>query len=424
MSFLNVVEIESAVVGLASAYPDLCRLITLPYWTSEGRQSHALKIGTSDCPRSAVLIISGTHAREWGGPDIVIDFAADLLEACSLGTGLAYGGTSFSASQIAAIVRRIDVIVFPDINPDGRNYSQTVYSMWRKNRNPASSGGVPSRVGIDVNRNYDFLWNFPTAFAPGAVAAGTLASNDPGSDLFHGTGPFSEAESRNVRWLFAQYPRIAWFVDIHSYGGDILHPWGDDANQLGTPSMNFTNPAYNGQRGIAGDAYGEYIGAGDLGSLQSAGNAMRGAIAGVRGQSYDVAQSFFLPGWTTYPTSGASDDWAFSRHYADPGLRKVFGYTIEFNNTWTFFPPWSEMQNIILDVDAALVRLCVNAVPRFPWVIFIWCWWKDLWEAIWKRLWPKDLWGPYGPWSWLKQTVLRVVGPILGLFQPPREGPG
>ena len=424
MSFLNVVEIESAVIALARTYPDLCRLITLPHLTVEGRQSHALKIGRSDCPRSTVLIISGTHAREWGGPDIVIDFAADLLEAYSLGTGLAYGGTSFSASQVGAIVNGIDVIAFPDINPDGRHHSQTVYPMWRKNRNPASSGGVPTRIGIDINRNYDFLWDFPTTFAPAAVSAGTLASNDPGSDLFHGTAAFSEAESRNVRWLFEQYPRIAWFVDVHSYGGDILHPWGDDANQLGTAAMNFTNPAYNGQRGIAGDAYGEYIYACDLARLRSAGNAMRDAIAGVRGQPYAVAQSFFLPGWTTYPTAGASEDWAFGRHYADPGLRKVLGYTIEFNKTWTFFPPWSEMQNIILDVDAALVRLCVNASPRFPWLLFTWCWWKDGLNAIWKRLWPKDLWGPYGPWGRMKQAVGRVIGPILGLFQRPGgDGP-
>ncbi|PYJ92866.1 MAG: hypothetical protein DME62_11045 [Verrucomicrobia bacterium] len=157
MSFLNVVEIESALIGLASSYPSVTQLITLPYFTVEGRQSHALRIGTGPCRRSAVLIISGAHAREWGGPDICINFAADLLEAYSLGTALIYGGTAYSAAEIKSIIERLDVIVFPDVNPDGRNYSQNTYPMWRKNRNPASSGGQASKIGVDPNRNYDFL---------------------------------------------------------------------------------------------------------------------------------------------------------------------------------------------------------------------------------------------------------------------------
>ena len=248
--------------------------------------------------------------------------------------GLAYGGTSFTAAEVRRILERVELIVFPDINPDGRHYSQTVYAMWRKNRNTASSGGDPSRVGVDDNRNYDFLWDYPAHFDPTAVNNGTLASTNPGSDLFHGAAPFSEAETKNVRWLFDNFPRIRRFIDIHSYGGNILHPWGDDANQSTTASRNFTNPVWNGQRGLDGDAYAEYIVAGDLTAIQTAGNAMKAAIAGVRGESYNVAQSFFMPGWpTTYPTSGASDDWAFSRHYADATKPRVLGYVVEFNKT-------------------------------------------------------------------------------------------
>ena len=263
MTFLNVVEIESALIGLAGTYPAISSLITLPHLTAEERRSHALWIGAgSGCRDAAILVISGAHAREWGGPDLCIEFATDLLEAYTHGTGLVYGGTSYSASQVRAILERTEVIVFPDINPDGRHYSQTVFAMWRKNRNTASSGGMASRIGVDVNRNYDFLWDFNTAFAPGAQAGGTLASTDPASDLFHGTSAFSEPETKNVRWLFDQYPQINWFVDVHSYGGDILHAWGDDTNQSTDLAKNFTNAAWNGQRGLPGDAYGEYIPAG------------------------------------------------------------------------------------------------------------------------------------------------------------------
>jgi murein tripeptide amidase MpaA len=415
MSFLNVVEIESALSGLAAAYPSVSRLVTLPHLTAEGRQSHALRIGRGPgCPEAGVLIISGAHAREWGGPDACVHFAADLLEAHASGTGLVYGGTSYTAPEIKAIVERVDVIVFPDINPDGRHYSQTTYAMWRKNRNTASSGGQASRIGVDVNRNYDFLWDFNAAFAPGAQAGGTLASTSPSSDLFHGTAPFSEAETRNVRWLFDQHPHISWFVDLHSYGGDILHAWGDDANQTGEPNKNFTNPAWNGQRGLPGDTYGEYIGAGDLADVASAGSAVSAAIAGVRGETYAVAQAFFLPSWgSTYPTSGASDDWATGRHFADPRKKRVRAYCVEFNLVRTFFPTWAQMELIIRDVDAGLVRLCLEAVParRLP------RWWCHLkrWlnVAIWHRVFPPELWGPYGPWGRLWRVVESLVYPIL-----------
>jgi murein tripeptide amidase MpaA len=415
MSFLNVVEIESALRGLSSAYPNTSKLITLPFHTAEGRQSHALLIGTGGgCPRAGVLIISGAHAREWGGPDICIDLAADMLEAYSLGTGLVYGGTSYTAAQVQSIVARVDVIVFPDINPDGRNYSQTTYAMWRKNRNPASSGGQASRIGVDVNRNYDFLWDFNTAFAPAAQNGGTLASTSPASDLFHGTAPFSEPETQNVRWLFEQYPHISWFMDIHSYGGDILWSWGDDENQSNTPDKNFTNPAWNGQRGLPGDAYREYIGACDLARVTLAGNAIKTAIAGVRGENYAGAQAFFLPSWgSTYPTSGASDDWVFGRHYADPARKMVNSYVIEFNRVKSFFPAWAEMQSIILDIDAGLVRLCLRAVParRLPnWLCWLIHWW---YEAIWHRVCPPELWGPYGPWGRIRRVVEALVIPIV-----------
>jgi murein tripeptide amidase MpaA len=416
MTFLNVVEIESAVIALASTYPTVTQLITLPNRTAEGRTSHALRIGTSTCKSSGVLLVSGTHAREWGGPDILVNLATDLLEAYTASTGLVYGGTSFSDIDVAKIVENIDLIVFPDLNPDGRHHSQTVYNMWRKNRNPASSGGLASKIGVDLNRNYDFLWDYPTAFKPAAVSSGTLASTDPSSFLFHGTAPFSEPETKNVKWLFDNYSKIRRFVDLHSFSGTILHSWGDDANQTTTPSMNFKNPAWNGQRGVDGDAYAEFIDSSDLSMLQTLGNSTKAAIAGVRGQSYTVAQSFYLPGWgAPYPTSGASDDWAFSRHYGDPSKPRVLGYVIEFNKNWNeFFPTWTEMEKIILDVDAGLVRFCRDAVPNY-WIC--WCWWKNQFWVLWKRIFPPELWGPYGPWTLIKKILNPIVAPIIRLIK-------
>lgn len=414
MSFLNVVEIESALVGLASTYPSISQLITLPFFTAEGRQSHALLLGTGNgCPQTGVLLISGAHAREWGGPDICINFAADLLEAYTMSTGLVYGGVSYTAAEIKSIIERLDVIVFPDINPDGRDYSQKTFNMWRKNRNPASSGGDAKKIGVDVNRNYDFLWDFQKTFAKGAQAAGSLASDVPSDDTFHGKAPFSEPESQNVQWLYDQYPQICWFMDIHSYGGDLLYSWGDDVDQTTTPDMNFTNPAWDGKRGVDGDVYGEYINTCDRANVKAAAEATVAAITGVRGEAYTAYQSFFLPALgMTYPTSGASDDWSFSRYFSDQSNKKVWAFTMEFNLGGTFFPTPAEMDLIILDIDAGLVRFCLGALPTVS--LPLWrCRLRDFYYAIWHRVFPPELWGPYGPWERVRNVAEKIFGPIV-----------
>jgi murein tripeptide amidase MpaA len=427
VTFLNVNEIESALVALHATYPSLTQLFKLPNKTFEQRQSHALLIRGSpsfDC-RPALVFVSGVHAREWGGPDILVNLATDLLEAYGANAGLAYGGKSFSSSDIKAIVNRTDIVVFPDINPDGRAHSmaaqpETTQAMWRKNRNPASSGGVASKIGVDVNRNYDFLWDFEVKFSPNANM-NTLASSLPESSLFHGTGPFSEPESRNVQWLVDHFPNARHFVDVHSYSGDVLHPWGDDENQTQVASKSFGNPVWDGKRGLAGDAYSEYVPATRLTELQTAANVLRDGINAVRGQGYVTKQGFWLWG-QTYPTSGTSEDWAFTREFLDPNKGKLSGFVIEFNPQVDFFPTWTEMVDMIADIDAGLIALCDYARPSLFQVILCWIfgWWRHIkWRfwAIWHRVLPPELWGPYGPWTRVIRQTVRIANRIVPLIR-------
>lgn len=51
-----------------------------------------------------ILILGGVHAREWVPPDALVSLAADLLEAHSLGAGLGYGSTSYTAAQVTHII--------------------------------------------------------------------------------------------------------------------------------------------------------------------------------------------------------------------------------------------------------------------------------------------------------------------------------
>jgi murein tripeptide amidase MpaA len=401
VSYLNTDEVSSALRALATEYPGLSELIELPHHSFEGRVSLALRVGKW---RNAdgVLFTGCAHAREWGGADACVYFAADLLEAYEKGTGLQYGSQWFSPLSVERIIEGVNVVVFPCVNPDGRAYDQANDALWRKNRNPADSGGNPSRIGVDVNRNHDFLWDFRRAFDATATL-GTLASDDPASDLYHGSAPGSEPETRNVRWLLDQYRFMRWYVDIHSFEGDLLYPWGDDTDQGTTPEMNFLNHGYDGQRGVSG-GYGEFIPSEDLTTAHGTAQRVIDAVNRVRGGHYVAQQAVSLwgaPGSVTYPTSGAADDYVFSRHRADCTKSKVYPFTLEFgyrqaDTRSSFHPPWPQMAEIVKEVDAGMAELCLAASPI----------WIPPWTKAWRWLFPWQIWDP----------MIRFLGRILAVI--------
>ena len=351
MGYLNVVEVESGLRALEYHYPGWASRVALPNLTHEGRRCHALRIGRPGRRAPTLLVTGCVHAREWGGADIAVSWAADLLAAVTRRTGLRYGEARASRDALRAALETINVLVFPQVNPDGRDWSQRHDALWRGNRRPdsVSSGGY----GVDLNRNHDFLWDFPVCFHPEA-GVGTSTSARHSSQTWRGPSPLSEPETQNVAWLFEVTPEIAWFVDLHSYGESILFPWGDDESQPDDPAQSFTNPAWHGARGMGGDAaYREYAPASDLALFRALGATMAGAISAVRGANYSVDPAFSL-----YPTSGAGDDWAYSRHLADPTRRRVLPFTIEFGSDG-FAPPWERMRDIVGDVSSALTALAL-----------------------------------------------------------------
>lgn len=343
--YLTINGIRTAIQHIATQHSDLAQEIELPEESHEGRKIHALKIAKgSGSDRRAVLFLGGVHARELINPDGLVALGLKLCNAYQNGTGLTFGGKTFEAGTIKLIVENLDVWMIPLVNPDGRRFVQQQNGdpWWRKNRNP--NPGLPCD-GVDLNRNCDFLWS-----------SGIGTSTDSCSDVFKGSGAFSEPETRNVRHMLDTYPNIGFMVDVHSYSELFLHPWGDDDNQTTDPSQNFTNPAFNGIRGTPGDnAYREYIEADDLDWFVDTGASVRDAIAAVRGHVYTSKQSVLL-----YPTSGTTKDYAYSRHRVDASKRKVFAYTLETGQE--FQPPYSEALQVMDEAAAGLLQFCVAAV--------------------------------------------------------------
>jgi murein tripeptide amidase MpaA len=342
--YLPADGIEGVVVHLAATYASLTELVTLPEQSVEKRTIHALKIANGTGPsRRGILLLGGVHARELVNPDMLVTFATRLLQAYTTKTGLKFGPVSCSKAQVKRIVDTVDLYVLPLVNPDGRAFVQSPAGdpMWRKNRAP--NPGQPCQ-GVDLNRNYDFLWS-----------SGIGTSGAACSDVFKGPAAFSEPETRNVRHLLDTRTNIVCLADVHSYAELVLYPWGDDDNQSTDPAMNFTNPAFDGQRGVHGTGYREFIDADDETWFATVGDAVRDSIAAVRGRTYTVQQGILL-----YPTSATVHDYAYSRHLVQAADRKVMGFTIETGRE--FQPPWAEAEQIIEEVQAGLVTLIQSAM--------------------------------------------------------------
>ena len=371
MPYLNVVEVESALQVVAATRPDFTELVTLPHRTWENRVCRAVRVAADlATARPTVVLISGVHAREWGGPDILVSFLERLTAAAAAGAPITLpAGHTVAAADVERIVGGLDLVVFPQVNPDGRAFSMRPggEELWRTNRRPAPVGGV------DVNRNYDWLWDFRRHFDPRAITREEVSVSDrPGDDTFHGPSAFSEPETRNVARLLDRFPTTRFFVDVHSFSELILFPWGDDDNQSTDPTQNFRNPAFDRRRGLLvqnghpqARRYEEFLDPAQRRHLVEIGERMRDAVEAVNGRRYAVQQGAQL-----YGTSGTSEDWVFARHLLDPTRPVIYPYTIEFGRerpgdlAGSFHPPFAEMARIIDEVVAGLLEFCLAGLDR------------------------------------------------------------
>ena len=307
--YLTAEEIEQAMVLGERNHAGYLERIALPHLTWEKRRCHAVRIGKGQGrKRTAICFIAGIHGREWGGPDILVYFAIRLLRAYRDRHGIRLGKKTFSATSIRRIVETKDVILFPQVNPDGRRFSMEKHPWWRKNRRPAPRGRGPKSIGVDLNRNFPILWRFDRHFAPGTVQS----SRNPGDyETYVGPREASEPETRNVMWLLDRFPNIRFFIDLHSYGETLLYNWGSDENQSHDPEMCFMNEAYDGKRGlIHDDVYREHMPAADQKLAVTLGLSLpapSGRSAGASTGSSNRWASILPPARpTTTPTAGTS----------------------------------------------------------------------------------------------------------------------
>ncbi|CAD5206686.1 unnamed protein product [Bursaphelenchus okinawaensis] len=198
-------QIESYLFDIHQKYPHLVKLREIGK-SYENRTLWVVQLGKPRTEKKAKLWIdAGIHAREWISPAVALAFINKLL------TG--YG----KDEEITELMDYMDWLVLPVMNPDGYVHTFAKNRMWRKNRRPSScyktTMSTMCCVGVDLNRNFNWFW------------ATTGSSTDPCHDTYHGTGPFSESESRSVK-EFLEKTKVDGFMSFHSYSQLWLIPYG------------------------------------------------------------------------------------------------------------------------------------------------------------------------------------------------------
>ncbi|PIK36006.1 putative carboxypeptidase B [Apostichopus japonicus] len=247
-------EIDTWMVNFEALYPERVSIVQAST-THEGKDIKAIKISGKNANNPAVVFLGGIHAREWISPATMLNIAKKLVEN--------YGVDE----DIMSILDFYDIYIVPVFNKDGYDFSWTDDRMWRKNRNPNSGAAC---VGVDLNRN----WNVDFG--------GDGANNLKCSEVYHGTGPLSEAETSGLdEWARALQASsgLHVFIDFHSYGLYWMWPWGYRTGLPPTP---------------------------DNDEQKTGAEHATTALQDVFGTTYKVHNSALM-----YAAAGATEDWAY-----------------------------------------------------------------------------------------------------------------
>ncbi|CAH2268467.1 carboxypeptidase B-like [Pararge aegeria] len=187
---------------VASKYSDIVKIVT-PATSFENRPLTYLKISKDNFKsgKPVIFLDGAMHAREWITVPTVTYAIHKLVENVTE----------------PDLLDRFDWILFPVVNPDGYQHSFDRERMWRKTRSTDQHSMGRICRGVDINRNFDFVWNT------------TGTESHPCSDIFPGSKALSEVETRVVNAIFTEHKdKMVMYLSVHSFGSMILYPWSNN----------------------------------------------------------------------------------------------------------------------------------------------------------------------------------------------------
>ena len=177
--------------------------------TFEGRDIWAIKISDNpniDEDEAEVLYTGLHHSRE---PMSYMNLFYYMYWLCDN-----YGTIDLATN----IVNNRELWFIPAINPDGLVYNEIIApgggGMQRKNMRETCSS---SPTGVDLNRNYDFMWGLDDQGSSG----------DGCNETYRGSSAFSEPETRAIRDFIDEHNFPIAF-NYHSYSNLMIYPYGYD----------------------------------------------------------------------------------------------------------------------------------------------------------------------------------------------------
>jgi carboxypeptidase T len=205
----NYSEMVAQIHAVAMAHPDIVQVFSIGK-SYKGRDIWAAKVSknvSEDEDEPEVLFDGGHHARE----HITVEQTLYILDMLVDG----YGGDQ----RVTDVVDGREIWIVFNLNPDGSEYDLTgdPYRAWRKNRQPTPGS---SKIGTDLNRNYDYRWG---------CCGGS--SGNAKSLTYRGWKPFSAPETRVIRDLVQSrviggWQQIRTHITFHSNGKLVLWPYG------------------------------------------------------------------------------------------------------------------------------------------------------------------------------------------------------
>ena len=266
-------------------------------------------------PKPVFFLMAAIHAREYTTAEVATRFAEYLV------------GKYGTDGDITHLLDTTEIHIVPQVNPDGRKRAEGVV-YWRKNTNRNSCDNENpffSYYGVDLNRNSSFKW--------GACEGSGCSTSQGCFDTYRGTTAASEPETQALQaymtTIFADQrgaldtdaaaaDTSGLMISLHSYGGQVLFPWG----WRPTPSPNHSGLETLGRK------FGYYTG-------------------------YEVCQAG-EPG-CIYQTDGTTDDWAY-------GELGIAAYTFELGTA--FFEQCTYFEAQIVDDEIAALLYAAKVAAR------------------------------------------------------------
>lgn len=189
--YRTLADYSQEIAALAAAHPDRVRRVMIGRSVT-GRPIEGLEIAEdvarTDDGRPVHAELGLTHAREWPSGEVVMELATELATS--------------TQPRLARLRARTRTFLFPVVNPDGLELSQTTAPDQRKNLDE-----------VDLNRNFGAFWG------------GLGASDNPLDNTYRGPEPFSEPEAQALRAWSSRH-QVAVINSNHTYSGTVLYQPG------------------------------------------------------------------------------------------------------------------------------------------------------------------------------------------------------